>query len=276
MTKYLRLLISISVVLLIQNYSKANEEEELNYANQLTWGDECVDESRQSPINLPTSLSFLEEVGNLNVVRMNYSPLKNIKQVLVGGHVFAFKYDNVVDNHIVLEKFGKEYKFTLFNVHIHCPAEHQVDSTIEYPCELHLVHQRLISGADKDQTFKFLVVGLLLRESGVADNQLFGTTDMDFSKTVTRDFAYYFYEGSLTTPPCSEQVNWLVRAEPVNTSKAQLDLLKNWINSVYPGTGNDRNVQDAKERKIYYIAALSSYVNMNIMFILAIIFLVFN
>jgi carbonic anhydrase len=268
-----KVLISITLIFMLQQVSFT---EEIDYSNQLTWGTECIDDNKQSPINIPTSLSFLEEVGNLKILRLNYSPLKNTQQVLVGGHYFTFKYDTVVDNHIVLEKFSKEYKFTLSNVHLHCPAEHQIDSTIEYPCELHLVHQRLISGADKDKTFKFLVVGLLLKESGVADNQLFGTTDMDFSNIVTKNYPYYYYEGSLTTPPCSEQVNWLIRAEPVNTSKAQLDILKNWVNSVFPGVGNDRNVQNTGERKVYYIPALSNYISINIMFVLALLFLVFN
>jgi carbonic anhydrase len=275
MAKHFKIIISVTLIILL--HSKFNAQEaNLNYANQLTWGNECIDDKRQSPINIPTSLSFLEEVGNLKVVSLNYSPLRNIRTEVVGGHSFTFKYDTIVDNHIILEKFGKEYKFTLYNVHVHCPAEHQIDSTIEYPCELHLVHQRLISGKDKDQKFKFLVVGLLLKESGVADNQLFGT-DMDFSKIVTKGFSYYYYEGSLTTPPCSDQVNWLVRSEPVDTSKAQLDNLKNWIKTVYPETGNDRNVVDTGDRKVYYIPAnLSKYLSISTLFAVFVIFLVFN
>lgn len=274
MAASIKFILSISVIILLQG--SFNAQEDLNYVNQNTWGNECIDELRQSPINIPTSLTFLDEVGNLKITKMNYSPLTNVKRVIVESRYFKFNYDSVVDNHIVLEKFGKEYKFTLFNVHVHCPAEHQIDSTLEYPCELHLVHQRLISGADKDQTFKFLVVGLLLREGGVADNEIFGKADMDFSSTITKNFAYYFYEGSLTTPPCSEQVNWLVRAEPVNTSKAQLDSLKNWISTLYPGVGNDRNVQDTNERKIYYIPAFSSRLNTSIVLLLVSLFLIFN
>jgi carbonic anhydrase len=274
MAKCFKIYISLTLIFLLFTSFNA-QAENLNYSNQLTWGNECIDDFRQSPINIPKSFNFLEEVGNLKIVSLKYSPLLSVKREVVGGFNFVFQFDTLIDNYIILEKFGVEYKFTLFNIHIHCPAEHHFDSA-EYPCELHLVHQRSISSTDKDQQFNLLVIGLLLKEGGVADNQLFGN-DMDVSKIVTKGFSYYYYEGSLTTPPCSQRVNWLVRSEPVNTSKAQLDELKNWIKEKFQEIGNDRNVVETGNRKVYYIAAnISKYLNISALLAAFVVLMVYN
>ena len=55
--------------------------------------------------------------------------------------------------------------------------------------------------------------------------------------------SHFRLNGSLTTPPCSEGVNWIVFKTPVNASKAQLDAMHQMI-----GQDNNRPVQPLNAR----------------------------
>ncbi|MBK9662529.1 MAG: carbonic anhydrase family protein [Nitrosomonas sp.] len=58
-------------------------------------------------------------------------------------------------------------------------------------------------------------------------------------------WSYYTLAGSLTTPPCSEGVNWLILAEPITISSAQLAQLKSFYSD------NARQVQDLNGRSVF-------------------------
>ena len=64
----------------------------------------------------------------------------------------------------------------------------------------------------------------------------------------------YMYQGSLTTPPCSEIVTWLVVNSPNPISKDQVSLINSMFknNKTFAnGNGNNRNTQALNERLIY-------------------------
>ena len=65
--------------------------------------------------------------------------------------------------------------------------------------------------------------------------------------------AYYQYEGSLTTPPCSEVVNWYMIAKPLSIKSSQASFfLELWAsnNNFVDGRGNNRKIQDLNGRQI--------------------------
>lgn len=62
--------------------------------------------------------------------------------------------------------------------------------------------------------------------------------------------SFFEYAGSMTAPPCSETVLWLVRAVPIIASDAQVGYLKNAIFSMTSGTGNYREVMPRNGRPI--------------------------
>lgn len=73
--------------------------------------------------------------------------------------------------------------------------------------------------------------------------------NIDFSK-------YYFYEGSLTTPPCSEGVNWFVVDEVQPISDEQFEKFNNrWADNDYfaDGNGNNRKTQPLGNRTLYLV-----------------------
>ncbi len=126
-----------------------------------------------------------------------------------------------VEGHNVLE-LGEE-TFELVQFHFHTPSEHRVKGR-GFDMELHLVH-RSVSGA-------LAVVGVFMRRAGSSGalgpifDQL--PTDVDVHHELEEPFdpAAFLphvrsnsrFSGSLTTPPCTEGVRWVLLAEPVGIS----------------------------------------------------------
>jgi carbonic anhydrase len=119
---------------------------------------------------------------------------------------------------------GKQYQLIQF--HLHVPSEHWIDGAAA-AAELHLVH--------KNEQGELAVVGVLLREG--KDNRLLKqfwaelpeaegqnplTAPLQVADALPRDRHYFTYAGSLTTPPCTEGVRWIVMKKPMTISKAQL------------------------------------------------------
>ena len=59
-----------------------------------------------------------------------------------------------------------------------------------------------------------------------------------------KDSTYFNYSGSLTTPPCSEEVNWMVMAQPIEVSSAQIEKFRTRY------SGNNRPVQSLHDRQV--------------------------
>lgn len=114
--------------------------------------------------------------------------------------------------------------YDLLQFHAHTPSEHTVDGQ-HYAGELHLVHR-----ASDDQ---LAVLGVFVEESSDAHPAFDGwthSTDTTLSanpaELLPDERSYYTYEGSLTTPPCSEIVRWIVFDTPIQASTEQLDTLR--------------------------------------------------
>jgi carbonic anhydrase len=118
--------------------------------------------------------------------------------------------------------------FELVQFHVHTPSEHELEHT-HTDLELHFVH--------KDASGATTVVALLAKRG--AENAMLapffshlpgrpeeGTREVsgriDLSALIGNRHAYWAYEGSLTTPPCSEHVHWFVLDEPIEVSAEQI------------------------------------------------------
>jgi carbonic anhydrase len=143
---------------------------------------------------------------------------------------------------------GRQYELAQF--HFHTPSEHRLQGT-ELPAELHFVH--------KGPGNELAVVGVFIKEG--AENlalssfwsQLPGTKgqarqiqagQLTVEQVLPQKRQHYLYPGSLTTPPCSEGVNWMVLNEPIAMSSQQLSALRSAI-----GTSN-RPVQPLGDREL--------------------------
>jgi len=140
---------------------------------------------------------------------------------------------------------------SLNQFHFHSPSENQIGGE-SFPMEVHLVH------ADEDNNLT--VIAVLFKEGEpnpflerlwahmpeqigrqvvVADEKI-NVMDM-----LPSDTKYYYYNGSLTTPPCSEGVAWLVLKEPIEASKEQIDAFRSTM-----GFANNRPVLPQNTRVV--------------------------
>jgi len=196
----------------------------------------CAEGKTQSPIDLSNAAA--EELAD---IKFDYKPSK--LNILNNGHTVQVNYDE--GSSITLDNV----KYNLLQFHFHDPSEHTVGGK-SFGMEVHLVH--------KNAKGELAVVGLLINEGkenavlaetwknmpAKADEKKALSSKINAQDLLPSDHSYYRYTGSLTTPPCSEGVNWLVFTTPIEMSKAQIAAFKKIINK------NARPVQPINARKV--------------------------
>jgi len=196
----------------------------------------CDSGARQSPIDIRDGIKV-----DLETVAFNYKP----------------SYFNVVDNgHTVQVNVGAGNSITLtgrtyelMEFHFHRPAEEKLDGR-GFEMVAHLVH--------KDQEGRVAIVAVLI-ESGSPhglvqtvwnnlplekNDPLTPTITIDTNQLLPQHREYYTFMGSLTTPPCSEGVLWIVMKEAIQISAQQIAIFAR----LYPM--NARPIQPSSGRLI--------------------------
>jgi carbonic anhydrase len=157
----------------------------------------------------------------LPTIQFHYQP--STLRIIDNGHTIQVNYD---PGSFML--VGKN-KYALRQFHFHRPSEEKINGR-SFDMTLHLVHM--------DENGKLAVVAVLLQEG--EDNalvrelwnhlprekekeELFDKIQIDISSTLPTDRGYYTFSGSLTTPPCSEDVKWFVLKHPVTISAAEIN-----------------------------------------------------
>lgn len=140
-------------------------------------------------------------------------------------------------------------KYELLQFHFHAPSEHTVKGSF-YDMELHLVH--------KNENGELAVVGVFMKKGKpnnliqvIWDNipqelnkeNLVSGLSINPSGLLPKVRTYYHYYGSLTTPPCTEGVNWSVMKTPIEVSEEQIEKFK-----LVMGVNNNRPVQPLNKR----------------------------
>ena len=197
----------------------------------------CGTGQSQSPVDVA---SVSEQ--DLNNISFHYQP--SAVNILNNGHTVQVNYDP--GSYIELDNT----RYDVVQFHYHAPSEHTVDGE-SFPAELHIVHRN----ADGN----LAVVGILLKEG--TENAAYQPfiSNLPAEKTDVKDAGVtinamdllpsvgttFRYSGSLTTPPCSEGVNWLLMTTPIELSAQQLTAL----DTLFEG-GNNRPVQPINDRTL--------------------------
>lgn len=175
----------------------------------------CGMGSDQSPIDLHDAIK-----ADLSEIEVRYQPIP--LRLLNNGHTIQVNAEP--GSHMVLD--GEDYELKQF--HFHHLSEHTVDG-VPFPMEVHFVHQN-------DQG-AYAVLGLFLTEGAEngafrpvwdvlpkqkVEEQVVSDVQVDLNALLPSDRDTYRYFGSLTTPPCSETVKWVIFKHPVEMSADQL------------------------------------------------------
>lgn len=138
--------------------------------------------------------------------------------------------------------------FDVFNIHFHAPSEHTIDGK-KYPLEAHIVH--LNGGQIKVMAFLF-EVGLIPNTfpALVINSICLGSKTMSVALGLLLDTTKGMctYNGSLTTPPCSETVQFFIQRKILKVTQTELNNFITTFNS--PVNANSRPVQPLNGRSI--------------------------
>ena len=202
----------------------------------------CGTGKNQSPIDIEMKRNVVD--AKLPGIKMNYTMLTP-QQIINTGH--SIEVDMRSGGEIELD--GKT--FTLKQFHFHSPSETLINGE-SFPMEIHFVHTSddgelavvsmlLMPGAPHPTVDKLW--RSLPPEAGLAaELPSWVLKDLEIEKT---EKDYFRYNGSLTTPPCTEGVLWIVLRTPVTVSKPQVEALQAVL-----GHANNRPVQPLHARKV--------------------------
>jgi carbonic anhydrase len=176
----------------------------------------CASGERQSPIDF-------RETFRVDMEPIQFDYRANAFRVVDNGHTVQV---NLAAGSSI-EVQGRRYELVQF--HFHRPSEETIDGK-RYEMSLHLVH--------RDPTGRLAVVGLLI-EGGqpqpvVAQvwanlplergDEIPARSPLDLNALLPADRGYFATMGSLTTPPCTEGVLWMVMKQPVQLAPEQIGI----------------------------------------------------
>jgi carbonic anhydrase len=185
------------------------------------WGDlkpeyvACRTGHRQSPIDIRDTRK-----ADLPPIQFDYKP--SPLHIIDNGHTVMINYGPA--SYITVG--GKKYQLKQF--HFHRPSEEKIHGD-GYDMVAHLVHA--------DQEGNLAVVAVLLQNGGEnplvqklwdhlpkekEKEELLESIEINATDLLPADRSYYTLPGSLTTPPCSENVAWFVLKHPVMVSAAEI------------------------------------------------------
>jgi carbonic anhydrase len=197
----------------------------------------CAAGRNQSPINIDTT------------THAALKPLKSIqkfpaKDIFNNGHTVQINFRE--GNMLVLDSAAYQMK----QVHFHAPSENTIHGK-SFPLEAHFVHA--------DSKGNLTVIGVMYTEgkANVGLEKLWAQMPNEVgepvvlksrvipSELIPENRTYYRFSGSLTTPPCSEGVRWLVLKTPLTASKEQIEDFKKAVKH-----NNNRPIQELNGRVI--------------------------
>ena len=194
----------------------------------------------------------------------NQSPIDLSREVRAESPELVFEYysndlNEINNGHTIQQNIkpgsflripDRGTNFELKQFHFHSPSEHTVAGK-SFAMEMHFVHM--------DEDGSLMVVGVLVDEgeehpvlkklwsfmpesTGETSEQPIGIEETDLLPPTTD---YFSYAGSLTTPPCSEGVKWIVLKTPIEASAEQIATFKQRV-----GPATNRPVQPHNARII--------------------------
>ncbi|HLP28532.1 MAG TPA: carbonic anhydrase family protein [Candidatus Didemnitutus sp.] len=200
----------------------------------------CSAGDQQSPVDIP--LGSANGTKNIQrsygTTRLAISHHEHVEEIINNGHTIQV----TCDPGSTIEIDGVTY--TLKQFHFHTPSEHRVGG-MAFPMEVHFVHQ--------SEDGRFAVLAVLCSSDSTAkthydemihhlpskpgERLVLKDVIIDLDELLPTSASVYHYVGSFTTPPCTENVQWLVMREPRPTHPLAINAIHQRIHD------NNRPVQ---------------------------------
>ncbi|MYY25986.1 carbonic anhydrase [Elizabethkingia anophelis] len=208
------------------------------------WGDmpeniKCNEKGNQSPIDIV--ISQVRNDTSLPDIKFHYNHA-DVNNIEDNGHSLQFNFRK----RRYIQYYGKKYELIQF--HAHEESEHTVNG-FRYPLEMHFVHKAIDGeilvvavffkvGIENSYFEKLNVFKTIARNGKASTNIRFNP-----EKIYPENKVYYTYLGSLTTPPCSDHVRWIVFKNPVEMTEDEIKSI-----SKHLPKNNNRPVQPLMNR----------------------------
>ncbi len=200
----------------------------------------CLLGNEQSPIDITDDM--VEKSEKLSDVKLFYNPTP--LDLINNGHYIVLNYQSgskIYFNH---------HDYFLQKINFHAPSEHQLNG-IASKLEIQFVHE--------DENGNLLIIAILANKGKMnfalneilnhlplrANERVFleniSINPIDFKFDIRN---YNTYKGSLTTPPCTENVIWIILNKPIEMSLQQIMKFTKVYRSI------NRPIQSLRGRKI--------------------------
>jgi len=182
----------------------------------------CREGRNQSPINI-------SDVRGSKLASLKFHYFDTPIKIINNTHTMHLNY-----NRGSYVTWGNQ-RFKLIQFHFHHPSEHLIAGK-PYAMEMHMVH--------KTPQHEYVVIGVFLKEgkhnphlekiwdrfpSEIDKETIYHEGTVSLIDILPENREYFHYFGSLTTPPCSENVNWFVLDTPIEISRDQISYFQKFI-----------------------------------------------
>jgi len=184
------------------------------------WGDldaannVCSAGSQQSPIDVEATMK-----ARLWPLELSWA--RRAETIVNNGHTIQLNFGD--GSRLKLD----DTTYKLVQVHFHRPSEHLIGGR-NFPMEAHFVHRAetgnlavigvLMAAGRPNRAFSRIVAAMPQAEGPPVKLE----SNIDPHALLPDRHGYYRYAGSLTTPPCSEIVQWLLMATPIDVAEADI------------------------------------------------------
>ena len=197
----------------------------------------CETGDRQSPINI----SMAKHGQHHSTLTFRYHP-SHVHE-LNNGHTIQVSHTSGCEADL------NHHTYKLRQFHFHAPSEHHIENQV-FPMEMHLVHQ--------DQQGHVLVIAVMMKTDASSPilsklwnwlpdqlgKEVSVPLELSIADLLPTNTHHYSYSGSLTTPPCTEGVQWIVLKEPMHIAEKDVERFVHIIGH------NARPIQPLHDRSV--------------------------
>jgi carbonic anhydrase len=241
----MRNLIAAALLLFAAAAFAASDCKQISYCDANQWPPSCLTGDKQSPIDISRWSGIVG--GQLPIYSGTFKPM-----------ILNTEHSIQITNPVGSITIGND-TYPLLEFHFHIPAEHTF-SGVAAPMEMHLVYGTVASDGTKSPV---AAVAVLFDDAADRNTTLDAIVDalpidpckdkagaqLNLSQLVPTDLTRYFmYDGSLTTPVCTQELKWFILKARSRASKTQRKAI---MGNIGP---NARQARNPGRRPVTYVA----------------------